>query len=502
MRRRSNPDVKLERLLGLLAHYVRNTDAPGEVKQAHDVALRMLVQHTPDEVIQVLAAGWQANGAFPGAREKFQVLWNEVVGSRPEYSGRSLEEALEADSDIEDAGRRRHTGTPPPWAGRGRSFRSARRGATSAKADLPPWQADPRGGSRVNEKAGYGDKNFCRREIFERAAEDLAAGSPTLLTTFWTFDGELGRGSLEAFASEGSLGFGGMVAEAWLATGDYKAKAVFASVAGVPGKALLVRLLGGDVANVSEGLWLDYSGVTPWDDPAFARSAATLVALAEEKLGRGSSARPRRVSGTFYCAECQRSIPLTDGVMPDLCPFCDCDLRAFKELPAELGRVEGGFEKAWSTRRNAGQAWLFSYGSNDQEQLAARLGHPVAGGVGAYADGWQRVFRGHSQRWRGGVASLEKKRGARTFGWAAPITTDDLKLLDRYEGVASGNYRREKIKVTTESGATLQAVVYLSNSDEFNAPSQDYLKACAKTVGRFWSGEDGAKVKPSDFAIR
>ena len=348
---RLNPELKLDRILGLFAHYVRN-DARSESMQAQALIARMLSQHTPDEVVQAIGAGWRANSGFPGALEKFQVIWREITNSRPEFSGRSLKEALDAAGDPEEeAPRHDATGAPPPWARHSRVRRGARPGTTGAPS-VPMWQPDPRAGGRIDEKAGFADKNYCLRAIFERTAEDMMSGSPLLLTTFWTFDGVFGRGHLTAFASDGALGYGGEVAEAWVATGDQPAKAVFASVAGVPGKALLVRLVGVDMADLNDGFWLDYSGNTPWDDKAFTKSAATLVALAEEKLGRGAPGRPRRISGSFYCGECQRSIPLKDGLMPAACPFCDDDLQAFRDLPAEVGLVESRFEKAWKSKRN------------------------------------------------------------------------------------------------------------------------------------------------------
>jgi hypothetical protein len=54
--------------------------------------------------------------------------------------------------------------------------------------------------------------------------------------------------------------------------------------------------------------------------------------------------------------------------------------------------------------------YLFSYGSNHPDQLADRL-ERVVRGYGASLHGYRRVFRGHSQLWGGGVASLRKASG-------------------------------------------------------------------------------------------
>lgn len=238
-------------------------------------------------------------------------------------------------------------GTPPPWASRGRSRRPA------TPEETPAWQTDERATSnRVNEDLEYADKNFCLRAIYRRSVAD---GGLLLRATFWTFDGHFGRGVLTAFCSEPAVGYAGGVAHEWTSSGGnpYQVKAVFATFAGIPNKALLVRILNTDVADVSDGLWIDYAGPNqnPWNDPSFLKSARTLVELAEEKAGVAKSGRPKRVSGAFYCAECQRKIPLEHGVLPAACEFCDADLRQFKDWPKESEREGAGFEKAWSKRR-------------------------------------------------------------------------------------------------------------------------------------------------------
>lgn len=105
---------------------------------------------------------------------------------------------------------------------------------------------------------------------------------------------------------------------------------------------------------------------------------------------------------------------------------------------------------------------------------------------------WQRAFRGFSRKWNGGVATLIPKRGSRTYGYVTYVSESDLAILDRFEGVASGNYSRKKL-VTNEG----PAIAYLSNSKDFNKPTSAYLKAVTLTVGSFWDN-----VKLEDFPIR
>lgn len=144
--------------------------------------------------------------------------------------------------------------------------------------------------------------------------------------------------------------------------------------------------------------------------------------------------------------------------------------------------------------------YLFSYGSNNPTQLRQRLGHSVRGEA-AYAPGWERVFRGWSNNWGGGVASLEKKREGITYGFIAKVSAADLRTLDRYEGVGSGNYRRHTIDVVTADGKELEAIAYLSTSCTYNPPTRAYLEAVVKTIGQFWAG-DGGRVRVSDIPLR
>lgn len=144
--------------------------------------------------------------------------------------------------------------------------------------------------------------------------------------------------------------------------------------------------------------------------------------------------------------------------------------------------------------------YLFCYGSNDPQQLGERLNRRSIEGVGAWAEGYGRVFRGYSQRWGGGVASIEKDPRRNVYGWVAKVTPSELTTLDRFEGVASGNYKRVNIKVETLDGDTLSAIAYVSTSRQFNEPSKAYLNAVLKTISTFWSDEGNA-IKLSDIPI-
>lgn len=134
--------------------------------------------------------------------------------------------------------------------------------------------------------------------------------------------------------------------------------------------------------------------------------------------------------------------------------------------------------------------FLFCYGSNNIDQLKERLGHEIKA-FPAFISGYRRAFRGYSERWQGGVATLIKKEG-HTYGLAIKVNDHDIKKLDKYEGYPT-YYTRKNLKVNVD-GKIETCVVYLSNSKEQNDPSKAYLKAIYKTVSTFWDVNS-----PNDF---
>jgi hypothetical protein len=144
--------------------------------------------------------------------------------------------------------------------------------------------------------------------------------------------------------------------------------------------------------------------------------------------------------------------------------------------------------------------YLFSYGSNNPKQLEERLGRKVKT-IGAYIEGMARIFVGHSKRWEGAVASIEKQPGKTVYGLAAKVTANDLATMDGFEGVASGKYKRIKVKANLQDGTEIVAVAYVSTSSERGTPSKEYLRAVAKTISAHWRGDDGEPIKISDIKI-
>jgi gamma-glutamylcyclotransferase (GGCT)/AIG2-like uncharacterized protein YtfP len=163
---------------------------------------------------------------------------------------------------------------------------------------------------------------------------------------------------------------------------------------------------------------------------------------------------------------------------------------------------------ALDTARRACGLFLFCYGSNNTRQLAERLGHVVCARPAMLVNR-QRVFRGKSRRWGGGVATLVPGKGMQVLGTLVEVDKNDLKMLDQVEGVAQGAYVRRNVQAIVVEEAVrgrkaktreVTAYVYLATSKEFHAPSREYLEACAKTVGEFWK-DDGKKVTWKSFPV-
>lgn len=91
---------------------------------------------------------------------------------------------------------------------------------------------------------------------------------------------------------------------------------------------------------------------------------------------------------------------------------------------------------------------VFAYGSNmDPAQVKERCPESDLAWFIAEARGWRLHFPRKSERRKGGVGSIVKCDGASVWGVVFTVSERDLPLLDKYEGVPSGKYRRDFIEV-------------------------------------------------------
>jgi hypothetical protein len=159
----------------------------------------------------------------------------------------------------------------------------------------------------------------------------------------------------------------------------------------------------------------------------------------------------------------------------------------------------------YATIMNMALTPVFCYGSNNPDQLAERIGHRPKM-EGAYLEGYHRIFVGFSRKWNGGVGSLEKAPGETVYGLVAYLSQADIKKLDGFEGWnpdnTSGSTIKENLKITTQGGKPLRAIVYLGTATNRNPPSRAYREAIAKTIQAFWSNADGSGVSWRDITVR
>jgi cation transport regulator ChaC len=120
---------------------------------------------------------------------------------------------------------------------------------------------------------------------------------------------------------------------------------------------------------------------------------------------------------------------------------------------------------------------VFSYGSNSIFQLRGRVNNSILQSYPGYVDGYKRIFCGYSKRWKGGVASIIKKRYIRTYGIIVYLNEEELKILDGYEQ----NYSKihlECIMLNNEELQKIECIAYQADNHEWiNYPSQQYLVA-------------------------
>jgi hypothetical protein len=151
--------------------------------------------------------------------------------------------------------------------------------------------------------------------------------------------------------------------------------------------------------------------------------------------------------------------------------------------------------------------YLFSYGSNNPQQLFERLNKKIDIIIPAYYPNHKLAFGSTSKNWLGGVGTMIpiKKNSLETnssnlhisrlsnydnvFGYLTMLSKDDLTRLDVFEAVKIGKYVRKMIEVITNKGETIMANAYFLTPkfiDWKGPPSQAYLEAIFKTQSTFW----------------
>lgn len=125
--------------------------------------------------------------------------------------------------------------------------------------------------------------------------------------------------------------------------------------------------------------------------------------------------------------------------------------------------------------------YLFSYGSNNPEQLKERLKKQSdIMYIPACIKDYTRIFGGYSKKWDGAVASIYPCKGRHVYGILTRVTHVDIDILDKYE---QGYYRKIIEVVEIQSNKKRRAIIYIKNDITYICPpSKEYIAAIQKTL--------------------
>lgn len=112
----------------------------------------------------------------------------------------------------------------------------------------------------------------------------------------------------------------------------------------------------------------------------------------------------------------------------------------------------------------------FAYGSNmDVQQMAMRCPDATVLGV-AKLGAHKFLINTH------GVATVVPAKNRVVHGVLWEISKRDEGSLDRYEGVASGFYRKGMVRVRMKSGNQTEVLIYFASDEQPGAPRPGYLE--------------------------
>ncbi|TWW79958.1 Gamma-glutamylcyclotransferase [Takifugu flavidus] len=122
----------------------------------------------------------------------------------------------------------------------------------------------------------------------------------------------------------------------------------------------------------------------------------------------------------------------------------------------------------------------FAYGSNLlKERLQLKNPSAIVHCVARLKD-YKLVFGNHkglaSDRWHGGVATIEHSPGDEVWGVVWKMNISDLESLDDQENVMLGAYSPVELSVKTK-GQEINCRTYIMNSCVYAPPSPQYLQA-------------------------
>jgi len=132
--------------------------------------------------------------------------------------------------------------------------------------------------------------------------------------------------------------------------------------------------------------------------------------------------------------------------------------------------------------------WYFAYGSNlDMDRFRKRIGV------------WQETKRATLKDYRlsfdsRGKADILEQKGERVWGAVYEVTEDQLKILDGFEGVHNGIYKRIHVNVECR-GKTEPAIAYVKvKKIGFHPPDDEYLNYILRGLKQHGYGEETIEV--------
>lgn len=135
--------------------------------------------------------------------------------------------------------------------------------------------------------------------------------------------------------------------------------------------------------------------------------------------------------------------------------------------------------------------YLFSYGSNNKDQLETRLKIKITKVEPAYYENHALAFGSWSKNWNGAVGTLISCKDEKVYGYVTYLEESDLDRLDKFEGVHLGKYHRVKIRITLKNTDQFRmAIAYVLTSKHkiwMGIPSKEYLQSIIKTQSYYWN---------------
>jgi gamma-glutamylcyclotransferase (GGCT)/AIG2-like uncharacterized protein YtfP len=119
-----------------------------------------------------------------------------------------------------------------------------------------------------------------------------------------------------------------------------------------------------------------------------------------------------------------------------------------------------------------------AYASNmDPARMGERCPHSPLQDTG-WLVGWRLTFGGAELGWDGALATLVEDPLGTVFVAIYDVTPEDEELLDGWEGLGLGLYRKTRVRVQTLEGAKV-AWVYVLDAYEGGLPSANYVGVLA-----------------------